>query len=408
MTPEGIAQATTAVESLHANGATNLWAGLLAGMDALRSPGVVSAEHQKTILLLTDGQPNKQPPKGHTQELRDYKESHPEFVFQLNTFGFGYNLDSELLLDLAVEGQGTFAFIPDAAIVGTVFVNSVVNALSTMVQQAILHLTLAGGSEYAGPVVGVNKSAVTDASWGRVVNLGPLHYGQSRDVVIPMTIPAEAHSYLESVLVYTARGGAEHRCSIQASARQTSTEAVAALARGLAIDSGLTAITFATQGQEKNAQETLAEVARRIEELENLSGSSDQLTGLKLDIQGRMTKALQGSDRFKRWGKHYLRALLRAHQLQLCTNFMDPGLQIYGGSLFRRLREEGDRVFLSLPAPKPAQRRASTNIAPRAQGCRGSPGATTTVRRTSTVSTAATARSNSPDMNCYYGGSGGG
>merc|ERR1739848_420410 len=103
----------------------------------------------------------------------------------------------------------------------------------------------------AGPVVGVNKGAVTDAGWGRVVNLGSLHYGQARDVVVPMTIPASAHSYLESVLVYTAPGGAECRCSIQALARQTTSEAAVALARGLAIDSGLTSITLATQGQEK-------------------------------------------------------------------------------------------------------------------------------------------------------------
>ena len=54
------------------------------------------------------------------------------------------------------------------------------------------------------------------------------------------------------------------------------------------------------------------------------------LTALHTDVAGRMTKALKGEQRFNRWGKHYLRALTRSHQLQLCTNFMDPGLQHRG------------------------------------------------------------------------------
>ncbi len=31
----------------------------------------------------------------------------------INTFGFGYTLDSGLLNELAVAGSGTYAFIPD-------------------------------------------------------------------------------------------------------------------------------------------------------------------------------------------------------------------------------------------------------------------------------------------------------
>ena len=77
-----------------------------------------------------------------------------------------------------------------------------------------------------------------------------------------------------------------------------------------------------------------------------------RLAALKGDLNGRMAKALQGQDRFNRWGKHYLRALTRSHQLSQCTNFMDPGLQVYGGELFREHRDAGDQVFLSLPPPK--------------------------------------------------------
>ena len=31
-----------------------------------------------------------------------------------------------------------------------------------------------------------------------------------------------------------------------------------------------------------------------------------------------------------KWGKHYLQSLQRAHELQQCNNFKDPGVQFYG------------------------------------------------------------------------------
>jgi hypothetical protein len=48
-----------------------------------------------------------------------------------------------------------------------------------------------------------------------------------------------------------------------------------------------------------------------------------------------------------------VRALLRAHQLQLQTNFMDQGLKRYGGTLFQQVRDAGAEVFKSLPPPTP-------------------------------------------------------
>ena len=69
------------------------------------------AAHEPTrrqaVMLLTDGQPNVQPPRGHIVELQNYKDQYTGFDFQLNTFGFGYSLDSKLLVDLAVAGHGT-------------------------------------------------------------------------------------------------------------------------------------------------------------------------------------------------------------------------------------------------------------------------------------------------------------
>lgn len=49
----------------------------------------------------------------------------------INTFGFGYDIDSKLLTELAEEGGGMYTFVPDSGFVGTAFVNSISNLLTT-------------------------------------------------------------------------------------------------------------------------------------------------------------------------------------------------------------------------------------------------------------------------------------
>merc|ERR1712134_187509 len=80
------------------------------------------------VLLLTDGVPTCNPPKGKGTEcehLREYKENHGgELPCTLTTFGFGYNLMSQMLTEISEIGGGSYAFIPDSGLVGTVFVNT--------------------------------------------------------------------------------------------------------------------------------------------------------------------------------------------------------------------------------------------------------------------------------------------
>lgn len=393
MTADGRESAVVVLDALRHRARTNIWAGIHTAMEALRCPSEDIGWRQKTVLLLTDGEPTVLPANGHLPELRHYKESHPNFNFQLNTFGFGYELDSKLLLDLAVEGAGTFAFIPDGAIVGTCFVNSLANSLSTQTHKATLHISAQGGAEITGPAVGVGENMVTDASWGHVVSLGPLQYGQRRDVVVLMRVPGGTTPYLEAVVVYPKKHGeGDVRASAQASLRTATPKAILAMARSKVVKLGSKVVEMDCPSL---SRESMLALGTEIETYElSFGGVATELAGLRIDVTGRMSKALDGEERFNRWGKHYLRALTRAHQLQLCTNFMDTGLQVYGGQLFRALREEGDATFVSLPPPKPSNKRPS-------------PQRTTTTASVAAPYTAPVADSG-PDMQDYYAGSGGG
>ena len=81
--------ADTKLRSLHTEGSTNLWDGLLKGMDVLRAKD--RDGRIPTVFLLTDGQPNVQPPRGHLQMLQRYNDEH-SVNYTINTFGFGYSL----------------------------------------------------------------------------------------------------------------------------------------------------------------------------------------------------------------------------------------------------------------------------------------------------------------------------
>jgi hypothetical protein len=78
-----------------------------------------------------------------------------------------------------MEGGGTFAFIPDAVIVGTTFVNCVANVLSTFSQSATLSLTAPAGVRFGlRPAGGQQQGVVVrEESWGWQVELGPLQVG---------------------------------------------------------------------------------------------------------------------------------------------------------------------------------------------------------------------------------------
>jgi len=66
-----------------------------------------------------------------------------------------------------------------------------------------------------------------------------------------------------------------------------------------------------------------------------------------------VTEATSRDDWWNKWGKHYLTSLIAAHTLQLCHNLKDPGVQHYGGALFRSLRDAAEKTFLQLPPPVP-------------------------------------------------------
>jgi hypothetical protein len=137
----GRSNALIAIEKLRTLGGTNLWDGLKAGLQVL-TEGQRTIGSNAALFLLTDGCPTDKPSGGHLSTLTQYK-TETNFTCSVNTFGFGYELKSDLLESLAEIGNsGSYAFIPDGSFVGTVFVNAISNLLTT----AATNLKLSIGS----------------------------------------------------------------------------------------------------------------------------------------------------------------------------------------------------------------------------------------------------------------------
>jgi len=78
-------------------------------------------------------------------------------------------------------------------------------------------------------------------------------------------------------------------------------------------------------------------------------------------LEGQVAEAFSRPDWFKKWGVHYLPSLVRAHLLQQCNNFKDPGVQVYGGRLFRELQLTAEEIFCKIPPPTPTQQNQYSN-----------------------------------------------
>jgi len=364
MDDSGKARAKRELASLAPGGQTNLWDGLHSGLEVLKAGSNADSHRLSAVFLLTDGQPNIAPPRGHLPMLRRYKDQNQQLSATITTFGFGYRLDSELLQELAVEGDGMYAFIPDSGAVGTCFVNALSNLLVTMGTNASLAIEPIGGATIIpdGIPGGLPRH---EASWGVELKIGALQYGQAKHCLVKVQLPADFTSgtpFLQLTLNYETRHSPE-KVTCEAEVSNQNDPGVGGipvqLARLELVDC-LTKASSDARSMGGTGPEVQALLASYVEKMKASGQSGDFFKDMLKDAEGQATMALQNAEFYHRWGCHYLPSLARAHQLEQCNNFKDPGIQHYGGQLFESLRDFADDLFCKLPPPQPSQRRTSS------------------------------------------------
>jgi hypothetical protein len=365
MTRHGQTQVLSTIDGLQPLDGTNLWDGLKVGMDLLKKQTAQSpksgrfslfkkdaapapAARPSTLFILTDGMPNVIPPRGHTAMLKAYLDSlDSSHTFSVSTFGFGYSLESKLLLEIAQVGGGGYSFIPDAGIVGTVFVNAGANAYATYAPHVRLNVEVPDGAS----VQVLGGFPVVKTSWGVQIAAGDLQFGQTMDLVLLFDYaPADV-----AVTLNYRPAATSSDCTVSAALSTSTLPPQLAPIRYHAARLKFVEILWSAEGG-PSAADALDALAGSITRSPMLSAHADALA-LEKDVSVEGKLALEPKN-YIRWGRHYLPSLARAHQRQQCGNFKDPGLQVYGreSALFNAERDRLDAAFMALPPPTPSLR----------------------------------------------------
>jgi len=331
MTAAGKAAAKLCEARIKPTGGTNIWGGLLAALTIAARPE--NKDSHNVILFQTDGEsdPTYCPASGIGNAFRKWRDANPTVKVTVNTIGYGYGerLDTVLLRELAEIGGGTYGYVPDGGMVGSVIIHQLGNLMSCQHR----------GVQIQVPELGLH------------VPVGFLQGGQPRTAILriprghtaSVTVAVRSDTVPESV-TYDLRSEAP---SISAA------EAVWPLAHRRFTDELHMAF-----GRAETAGPSRDLITHIVDDLTPLAAADPRIAALVSDLshphgaKGQIGKAFEPAA-FSRWGRHYLPGVLCGHQNQWPVNFKDEGSKIFSapGSVTRRLIDEGDTIFNTLPPP---------------------------------------------------------
>jgi Mg-chelatase subunit ChlD len=313
------------IKKLDSNGMTNLWAGIKLGMDKIAS--VYNDAYNISMLVMTDGISNSDPPRGIIPTLQD-QIALRKLHFSINTFGYGYNIDSNLLYQIANISNGIFGFIPDATMVGTTFINMI----ASIINGSVNHLEVKNIDDF---------KMCTPSNFGMISTNQPIHiiFKGKHPLKSNITIKFDNTDIYTEIYFDTP------------TTEMTKTEFEQFKRLELCDIINQTLIS-------QNNKELLSFQTLLLEQ--NKKFKSSYITDLIDDIfmddpnKGQLSKAVEKSSWFEQWGNHYLKAIRRAHQLEKCITFKELSPQHYTSPEFKSEQSRVEQLFCDLPAPIPS------------------------------------------------------
>ena len=351
MTEENKKEALDKLDSIVTRGCTNIWAGLEESMKILHHN---KSTNQRCVFLLTDGQPNVEPPRGHIPMLQRFMDKHPECC-NINTYGFGYSVDSKLLNDLAKYGNGGYYMIPDSGFLGTIFEHSLANLVTSFTSNVSVKVENLANNKL---ISAKNTYNTEEHSWGKVINFGPLQYGQTKNFILEFEKPL-SHQQLEVFVSFKDyRNNTNFNCVVKNQLSTDNSINVHYLRSNMlsTVEQCMDLLENYNDDSSSVANTILNGYISTIRTFETVFPNK-YLSDLMKDLAGQTTLALSKREWYTRWGCHYIRSLTLAHMNQQCNNFKDPGVQHFGGELFSKIRDMADDIFCNLPPPKPTATR---------------------------------------------------
>ncbi|OAY45871.1 hypothetical protein MANES_07G098900v8 [Manihot esculenta] len=341
MSDTGRKLALQAVNSLVANGGTNIAEGLRKGakvMEDRREKNPVAS-----IILLSDGQDT------YTVSGSGCSQSHPNyqlllpssihggdtagFKIPVHSFGFGADHDASSMHSISEISGGTFSFIETEAIIQDAFAQCIGGLLSVVVQELQVGVECVHPSIHLGSLkVGSYPSRVMADGRTGFIDVGDLYADEERDFLVSINVPAEpsrnqtslikvrcvykdpltkelATLKTEEVRLERPEISGEGTLSIEVDRQQNRLQAAAAMSR---------ARTAAEQGDLAGAVSILENCQRVLSE--TMSAKSHDRLCIALDAELKeMQERMASRHVYEASGRAYILSGLSSHSWQRAT-----------------------------------------------------------------------------------------
>jgi len=366
-TPDDKAKVLSIVDKMSTGGCTDIWNALqtaLAVMDARPSK-----RNLASIFLLSDGDSTS----GSTEEDRELAEYlsavargqkgdevHPPAV---HTFAFGYDVNAAKMSAIARNGCGTFNFISDVTMVGTVMSH----ALSYNLLQVASHVNIVVENVpmVNRPEDGLDKSLLdlpyvkhSDCEDGfALFSIPSICIGHKLDFVLPIQPGSNPMDGKVTVTYKASNGDSVVRRESTLSMMDIPSMDVYRGEREVTYeDTRLKACLLLLQPTEADDLVKARPMLERFIETELLAslkacGNDSRLLDLSKDLKGELTMALDDAN-YKNWGRLFIYSYREALLGQRRNNFKDKAISRFGGIAFQRVRDHVREKFASIPPPK--------------------------------------------------------
>jgi len=339
MTEVGKQTLLTILDRIESQCSTNLYDGILKSFDLIKNSEYNNLN--SSIILFTDGEPASEctPPRGYIQALKNWKDiNNGKYPAPINIFTLGNNVDSELSNSISEETGGIYGFMPDASFIGDLLLHHFANERTVRYKNTILkiqgNINLETGSNN-------NETGYINyekQSWGIIIKVGDILYGQDRNFVIKGDIENCELIYDNLCLSSLPNGNIYNQVKFN-------------LVRQLAVNCINNILHLLNLDYKYKLREAV-DVYNQFIRIVDLNQDAINVSEIKKDFEKEIKMAFSSEEIFNKWGKHYLLSIKRAYELQRCNNYKDFGVQMYGGPLYNKILLELDQKFISIPPPQ--------------------------------------------------------
>ena len=342
--------ALTLIDNIRPRYQTNIWGGIQTAIEMLEKREDKS--RNSAILMLTDGQPNVSPARGELETLKilRYKKN---FYTPLYNFGFGYNLERQLLYNMSKFGGSGNGHIPDGSMIATVFCNFISTILCTVFMDIQLHVN-SDNLEIMG-----DFAKRFDTEKGMFIyDIGTIQLGQDKDIIMLAKDPEIPFEYYYTYVIGNIRHTSQtfkYNPNIPNVCEFETNAMIPHIDRYVLVESIRKIINNCTCNLFDESLITFKEIEKILTDHKHLGELSEgMLTNLVGDgtNSGQIQLAMD-KKYFQRWGEFYLDQLSRSLNQQIKPNFKDSACP-FGGDVFTEIVDKASDIFDTLPPPKPS------------------------------------------------------